>query len=67
MLKLTRAGFGTIRASIQGPAVVLEGTVASFEAKCKIEEIATKAGLRVHNHLRVTPAAFNAVPALEMP
>jgi hypothetical protein len=65
LVNLSLAGFDNIRASIQGSTVVLEGCVASFDAKCKIERIAAKAGLRVRNRLRVTPAAFIVFPLPE--
>jgi hypothetical protein len=66
MIQLTLAGFDSVRASVQGPIVVLEGTVASYAAKCKIEAICAASRLRIRNHLRVTPAAFDASPATEM-
>ena len=65
-LSLAQAGFLTIRARMQGPVVILEGCVASFDAKCKNERIAAQAGLRIRNHLRITPAAFTSSPQTEV-
>jgi hypothetical protein len=42
-----------------GRELLLEGKVASYEEKCRIEKAARNAGFWVQNCLRVTPAAFH--------
>jgi hypothetical protein len=38
-----------------GPQLLLEGSVASYDSKCRIEKAAVETGLQVQNWLKVVP------------
>lgn len=40
-----------------GEQVVLEGSVPTYDMKCKIEALATQAGIPIQNCLRIIPGA----------
>ena len=46
----------SVRLSLNAGLLFMEGRIASYEAKCRLESAALAAGFRVHNSLRVTPA-----------
>jgi hypothetical protein len=43
--------------SLQGPELVLEGRVPSYETKCRIEAAGRDAGFQIVNWLRIVPGA----------
>lgn len=49
----------TIRVQKLGDELLLEGWVASYDEKCRIERAARSAGFQIQNCLRVIPAAFH--------
>jgi hypothetical protein len=51
-----------VRVQLLGRELLLEGQVATYDEKCRIEKAARNAGFRVQNCLRVTPAAFHPAP-----
>ena len=50
-----------VRFSRDGDDLVLEGPIASYEAKCRVEGAARAAGFHVHNSLRVTPGIVSDI------
>jgi diphthamide synthase (EF-2-diphthine--ammonia ligase) len=48
-----------VRFQLLGHELVLEGQVASYDEKRRIERAAREAGFRIQNALRVIPAAFH--------
>jgi len=56
----------SVRFSLEGNHLVVEGRVASYSAKRKMENAAIDAGFQVQNGLRVTPGiASFATPQLK--
>jgi len=55
-LSLHLEAFDSVRLSLIEGQVLLEGSVPSYEAKCKIERDALTEGYRVQNCLRIVPA-----------
>jgi hypothetical protein len=52
----------SVRFGLENGLLVLEGRVASYEVKRKIEAAAYSAGFQVQNGLRVTPGRIAAFP-----
>ncbi|MPZ48358.1 MAG: hypothetical protein GEU75_03440 [Dehalococcoidia bacterium] len=52
----------SVRLSLDGHELILEGRIASYEAKRRMETAARAAGFQVKNGLRVTPAIVQFVP-----
>ena len=48
-------GLDSVRLSVLGREIILEGSVPSYELKCKVEKEARGAGLSIQNCLRVVP------------
>jgi hypothetical protein len=54
----------SVRFSLEGEQLVIEGRIASYEAKCRMESAARAAGFQVQNSLRVTPGIVSFAPPL---
>jgi hypothetical protein len=56
---LAEKGLEGVRAEVIGRTLLLEGSVGSYEAKCRIEKAAQALVLRLDSSLRVIPGAFS--------
>jgi len=62
LLSLPPYELESVRFYIEGERLVMEGCVASYEAKCRMESAARAAGFQVQNSLRVTPGIGSNAP-----
>jgi hypothetical protein len=54
----------SVRFSLEGHVLVMEGRVPSYEAKCKMVHAAQEFGFQIQNCLRVTPGLiFSSSPS----
>ena len=77
LLSLHLQGLDSVRLSVLGRQIILEGSVPSYELKCKVEKQARGAGFSIQNCLRVVPgveypssrphASRNSVPDTDRP
>ena len=57
----------SMRMSFEGEELILEGRIASYEAKVRMEAAARAAGFQVENGLRVTPGIAHFAPPAYAP
>lgn len=55
VLGLHLQGFGSVRVALVRGDIVIEGSVPTYAAKCRIELAARESGFSVRNCLRVVP------------
>ena len=61
---LAAPGLESVRATLIGRRLILEGNVGSYEAKCRIEKAARGLALHLESCLKVIPGAFFDSPPL---
>ena len=77
LLSLHLQGLDSVRLRILSREIILEGSVPSYELKCKVEKQARGAGFSIQNCLRVVPgveypsrrphASQNSLPEADRP